>query len=946
MKIKDCFKSKVLLLVLSLFAGEAMSAQNDTLPGDLADVKSLNEVIVVGYGTQKIKDLTGSVSAVPSAALDQPSSSVDHLLQGVAPGIQVTPISGQPGGGVSIRIRGGSSIQGGNEPLFVIDGFPLNSTTNTAGVLSGSALSPLSEIDPSDIESITILKDASATAIYGSRGANGVVIVTTRRGLKGKGEVSYEGNFGMQQLRKKIDLLNAHDFAVLRNEALYDKNPSGGAWQYLSEQEVAKLGDGTDWQDAAFRNALMQDHHISISGRNARTQYAISGGYLSQEGLLISTNLQRLSGRINLHSDVTERFHFGLNATGSKNDADVAPQGTVSALLTMPSTATVYASDGSYTLRNPFENIISNPIASLKEQTNQTTSYRFLGTVYGEYEFLKDLKLKVSLGMDIKNDKENSYIPSTVYEGSLCNGIASVGTGNASSWLNENTLTYATTIKDKHTFNALLGFTQQEYEFESLTTGSSDFVSDDLTYNSLSAGSIVTTPTSDYAKWSLLSYLARVNYDYSGRYFLTASMRADGSSKFGKNNKWGYFPSVGLAWKMEGENFFPKNGWVSDLKIRTSYGATGNQDIGVYQSLSTLSSVKYVLNGVQVVGYSPNNIANDDLGWEKTNQIDGGVDLGLWQGRLKLTADVYYKKTTNLLLNVEIPWTTGHATSLQNCGSVENKGLELGLDSRNISNGSFCWNTGFNISFNRNKILSLSEIDDSFISGKYVYQVGKPLGSFYGCVTDGILQEDEIDTKGKFTGKTTPKAGDRLYKDVDKNGSFSNGSDRTIIGDAQPDFIFGLTNNFTYKRFDLSVMFQGSYGNDILNGNKQTLELFTGQQNASGSARDRWTATNTDTDVPRASSDPSDIFCDRFVEDGSFVRLKTLSLGYNVPEEWVKKMKLTDVKVNVIGQNVLTWTKYSGFDPEITTGSNATMGTDSGIYPVARTISVGLKVVF
>jgi len=926
---------------------EILVNQNNYLKIELSEeLNKLGEIVIVGYGKQRRTDLTGSVSSISSEILEQPANSIDKLLQGASAGVQVTQISGQPGGGMSIRVRGGSSVQGGNEPLFVIDGFPIDNTSNSAGVISGSPINPLSEITPSDIESITILKDASATAIYGSRGANGVVLVTTKRGVTGKNNISYEGSFGLQQLRKKIDVLNAHDFALLRNEALYDKNPGSGEYQYLTGDKIAQLGNGTDWQNEAFRTAMIQNHQLTVTGGNERTRYVVSGGCFLQDGIIVNTDLKRINCRVNLFSKVSKRLDIGLNVTGSKNDANVSPVGVVSALLTMPPTATVFEKDGSYTLRNPFENIISNPIASLKEQINRTTNYRLLGTIYGEYSFQDNLKLRVSWGMDIKNNKENSYIPSTLYEGSLSNGIASVGTANAYSWLNENTLTYTRLINKKHSINALLGFTQQEYNSESVTAGSSDFVSDNLTYNSLSAGSVITTPTSDSSEWALLSYLARINYSYDERYFFTTSLRADGSSKFGKDNKWGYFPSLGVSWRIDNERFFNKEGWVSGLKLRASYGATGNQDIGVYQSLSTLSSVKYVFNGTQVIGFSPNNIANDNLGWETTNQFDGGVDLNLWKNRLQLTADFYYKKTTNLLLNVEIPWTTGQSTSLQNYGSVENKGIELSIHSENISTNKFRWNTDFNISSNRNKVLRINEGTDYYVSDNYIVQVGKPLGSFYGCVTDGVLQADEIDTKGKFTGKTTPKAGDRLYKDVDGSGSFSNGSDRAIIGNVQPDFIFGLINSFSYKNFDLSFFIQGSYGNKIINSNKQALELFTGQQNASSSARDRWTTTNTDTNVPRASSDPSDIFCDRFVEDGSFVRLKSVNLGFNLPKQWTKKMNLSELKVYIAGQNLLTWTHYSGFDPEITTGSNVSPGTDLGIYPVARTFNLGVKINF
>ncbi len=904
----------------------------------------LEEVVVVGYGTQKKSELTGSIASVPQDILKQPISSVDRALQGAVAGVQVTQTSGQPGGGVSIRIRGGSSIQGGNEPLYVIDGYPVYNTEQSTGAISGANVNPLSAINPSDIESIDILKDASATAIYGSRGANGVIIITTKKGKAGQNVITYDVTYGVQNLRKKIDVLNAPQFASLRNDALYDTNPAGGKFQYLSQEEIDQLGNGTDWQDEGFQSAPTQNHQLSLSGGSQKTRYAISGSYFSQDGIIKNTDFERFSTRINLETKPTDRLTIGVNLTGSKTNANVAPGGIVTALLTMPPTATIYEPDGSYTLRNPFENIFSNPIASLNEQINKTATNRLLGTAFAEYSLLKGLNFKVLFGTDITNTKDENYIPSTIYEGSINNGSASIGVLNSSSWLNENTLTYSKQFGN-HSINALVGFTQQEYQRDIVRTGATNFVTDNVTYNSLQDGAVTTRPYSNNTSWALLSYLGRVNYNYASKYFFTASLRTDGSSRFGKNNKWGYFPSAAASWKISEEGFFSGR-TISDLKLRASYGATGNQEIGEYQSLATLRSVTYLLGGNLVTGFVPNGIANSDLGWETTNQFDVGIDLGLLHNRLIVTLDGYYKKTNDLLLNVELPWTSGQATSLQNYGSVENRGLELGINTVNLE-GKLTWNTSINFSINRNKVTSIGEGSESYLSGNYIVKVGEPLGTFYGTVTDGILQTGEEATKGAYTGNATPKAGDRLYKDFSGDNQFTTALDRRIIGNAQPDFIFGITNNLGWRDFDLSFFFQGVVGNQILNGNKQTLELFNGQQNASTSALDRWTEENPSTTMPRAKLDPAPVFSDRLIEDGSFLRLKSLTLGYSVPRQFIEKVRLSNLRVYVIGQNLLTWTKYTGFDPEITSGNNTvSQGTDSGIYPVSRTISAGLTVTF
>jgi TonB-linked SusC/RagA family outer membrane protein len=909
------------------------------------DLKLLNDVVVIGYGISKKSDLTGAVSSIAQSALKQPLSSFDQALKGAATGVQVTQTSGQPGGGVSIRIRGGSSIQGGNEPLYVIDGFPIYNSPSTSGVISGTNVNPLASLNPSDIESIDILKDASATAIYGSRGANGVVIVTTKKGKSDKSNISYEGSYGIQSLRKKVDVLNARDFAVLRNDALFDAKPASGPFQYLSQEQINQLGTGTDWQAEAFADAPTQKHNLSVSGGNSKIRYLLSGDYFKQGGIIKNTDFSRLGFRANIDANPYEKFKVSTSLSFSKSDANVAPSGIVTGLLTMPATAAIYQENGTYTLRNPFENIFSNPIASINEQINQTTNNRLLGTAFGQYTLLEGLNLKVLVGVDLNNILEKNYLTSTIYEGSLTRGSASRGSLNSYSWLNENTISYAKSF-GKHNLDAVAGFTQQQFNTESFSAGAQNFIVDDLTYNALESGSTLVRPGADAAEWVLQSYLGRINYNFDNRYYFTASLRSDGSSRFGTGNKWGYFPSAAVSWKVSNEGFFKNlQQTISDLKIRASFGTTGNLEIGEYQSLATLATYAYIFGGNIITGFAPNRIPNEKLSWETTKQYDIGLDIGLFNNRIEFTVDGYYKLTDDLLLNVELPWTSGQTSVLQNFGSVSNRGLELGINTKNLT-GPFTWNTSFNFSVNRNKVETIGNGASSYITGNYIIQVGQPLGSFYGTRANGILQTGEEAEKGKFTGSASPKAGDRLYQDLNGDGIFTTAADKTIIGNAQPDFIFGFTNNFSWKRFDLSVFLQGSYGNQILNANRQTLELFTGQQNASATALERWTPTNPSQTVPRAKLDPAPVFSDRFIEDGSFLRVKSISLGYSLPAKVLQKVKLNGFHLFVSGQNLFTWTDYSGFDPEVTSGSNVSPGTDTGIYPISRSITAGARITF
>lgn len=907
---------------------------------------SLTDVVVIGYGTQRKSDLTGSVATINANTIKQsPVSSFDKILQGTVSGVQVTQTSGQPGSAVTIRIRGGNSIQGGNEPLYVIDGFPVyndNSTAN-AGVISGPGINALASLNPGDIESINILKDASATAIYGARGANGVVIITTKKGKAGENTISYDGYYGSQEVIRTLPLLNATQWALLKNDANKDANIAPA----FTDEQIQKLGDGTDWQAAAFRRAPIQNHQVTISGGDEKTRYAISGNYYNQDGVLQNTDFDRYSVRLNLDRIVSDKFKTGVTFSASKTSAQVADNSVVSTLLLIPPTVNIYDSTGKFNIRSPYEVALGNPINTLYNAINQTNTYRLLGNFYAEYRIIEGLTAKVTAGADIINNKQNRFLPSTLYEGSATNGSASVGSQFATTWLNENTLNYVTKLGNGNSLNVLVGYTQQTSKAESVIANGQRFVSDELAYNNLGSGSLLVAPASGYYDWSLSSFIGRVNYSIADKYLFTVTGRADGSSRFGENNKWGYFPSAAVAWNAGREGFIKSIETISTLKLRASIGVTGNQEIGQYQSLGTLTNVSYLIGNQLVTGFTPSRIANSDLSWETTTQYDGGFDLGLLRNRINITADLYYKKTTNLLLDVPLPYTSGQASSLQNYGTVQNKGFELSVSSDNIR-GTFKWSTNLVFSLNRNKVLSLGNGVDYIITNPLIVKVGEPLGSFYGYKTNGIFQLTDDISKLPTIDPANTKPGDRRYADINGDGIITQADDRIIIGNAQPKFTGGVTNNFGYKGFDLSIFLQGSYGNDLFNQNKQQLELLTGQQNVSITALERWTPNNPGNTMPRAKIDPAPVNNDRFVEDASFLRVKNLTLGYNFPKSITSKLKAKQLRFYVAAQNLVTWTKYTGYDPEVSTNGQSTllMGIDYATYPNYKSYLVGLNLTF
>lgn len=945
------------------------------------DVQQLKELVVVGYGTQSKKNITGSVSSIPKANLNQVTSSADNLLRGAVAGVVVTQSSGQPGASSSIRIRGGNSITGGNEPLYVIDGILVYNDNNngSAGVaLSGAGVNVLSTLNPSDIESIEVLKDASATAIYGSRGANGVILITTKKGKKGQDNVTYQGYFGFQNITKKIDLLNASEWATLRNDI---QTGLGQTPSFTPQQiEDFKTTGNYDWQDAAFRKAApIQNHQLSFSGGNETSRYSVSTNYFKQDGIIIGSDFRRLSLRINYEKDVTDLFRFGVTATITNSEFNGMSNNSSSAALTAPNTLAgvlltapvvpIRNEDGSFNVKNnPYvasiNGYISNPINDLENITNETKINRTLSSLWGEYKLAKNLAVKSTLNADIISTKQNYYAPSNTTNGIETKGYASVGNKLVSSVLNENTLNYNTSFgEDKHQLSALAGYTIQYSKGEVATAGATNFVNDLNGYNALQDGNPI-KPTSDAFESVLQSWLGRVNYSYLNRYNFSVSARADGSSRFGSDSKWGFFPSAGFSWNVTEEGFAKNIKGVDNIKLRLSAGTTGNQEIGDYLALASLGSVNYSFGGTIYTGFAPTRLSNPDLKWEKTTQYNTGLDFDFFNKKISLVLDAYYKKTTDLLVNVPIPLNSGYTSVLQNIGAVENKGFEVGIITENIKTDSFLWNTNFNYSINKNKVVEIGNGVQQFfpvapssvlsLQQPVIVKVGQPLGTFWGYRTDGIFQnQDEINTQPTLNSIANTKPGDRRYKDISgpngvPDGKITAAYDKVNLGSAQPKFVASLNNTLVYRDWDLNLFFQGAFGGKIYNAINQQLEIPTLGNNAAGALRDHWTTTNPSEEIPRAANSPATVVSDRYIEDGSYIRLKTVTLGYTLPKSIASKIKTKAIKFYVSAQNLVTWTKYSGFDPEISSygQSNLLPGIDYGAYPTSRTFISGVNVTF
>ncbi len=977
------------ILVFSFVGYEAVErvvGENSILNISLSPAdKGMNEVVVIGYGDQQKRDVTGSISSVSAEKIaNMPVAGLDQALSGQLAGVQVQQTSGAPGGNINVRIRGSGSIGAGNEPLYVVDGYP--------------GITDLNAIDPNDIESIDVLKDASAAAIYGSRGANGVVIVTTKRGKAGKTKFSVNAYSGLQQVINEVKVMNAQEYAdhavLARNNGYADvggnidlrrvKNSQRPGLHrihpfFLENDSTAKtnLGKGTDWQDEIFRMAPVNNFQISATGGNEKVRYSITGGYFSQQGILIESGFKRFTSRINLDAELSNKLKVGINLAPSYTSRDVvnaddtwSRNGIILSALSISPILPVLDSNGIYV--NQDNDITSgtglngmrNPvgIARLLEQSG--SGFTSTGNIYLDYKIINGLSLRTSFGANVNNTLFREFSPSTLARpGALAPSIpvASSSTGFRLDWVNTNTATYTGTFGEKHHLTALLGNEVQKTSSRNTSLDGTNFPTDAAPY--LSAAGIITSGSDGISEFSLISYFGRITYNFDRKYLVTVNVRSDGSSRFGPNNKWGTFPSASVGWQVSDEPFMERIPVIRDLKLRASYGLGGNNNIGNYAFRSLLgNNDNYSFGtglGTQVTGLAPNNLSNPDLKWERSQQLDLGIDLGLFANRIFLVVDYYDKETKDLLLNVNIPRLTGYTSVLQNIGAVRNYGLELSLNTKNFVN-KFVWNTDFNISFNNNKVLALGpggapiRRGTSQITDSHIIEVGKPLGNFYGYIVEGVFNtQGEIDKSPQWATGNKARPGDYKFKDVNGDGVI-NSFDRTVIGNAFPEFTYGITNSFNYNNFDLSILLQGSQGNEVINGTRRFLTT-TGvgtnqlsvvkdgwkspEQPGNGLARP-WSGTGSNNNNANMNS--------KWMEDGSYLSIRNISFGYQLPKKLLSKLSLQSLRLYTTVQNAYMFTKYLGYNPDVSFDGRSILnpGVDYGTYPLARTVSLGLNVGF
>ena len=918
------------------------------------DVAKLGEVVAVGYGTVKKSDVTGAVTSLKRDDFNQGAiTSADQLIAGKASGVQVVQNSAEPGGGISVNIRGSGSINASNSPLYVVDGLPLDNSPAVTGssanfLKSNSPRNPLNSINPADIQSIEILKDASATAIYGSRGANGVVLITTRNGAKGALKIDYDVYAGVQNVAHKVRLLNASEYQSTIN-AIID---AGGG---TTAQRVTSISDGgTDWLAQLYKpNAAVQNHNLSFSGGTDNTSYLVSLNYFNQDGVLINSGYKRIGARVNIETRIAEKFRVGMNINTSygkdvfvSNGFDLNERaGILYAGFNYDPTLSIRnAATGRYTLSNDLN--IDNPLAIANGKTSFSNAYRTLGTVFGEYTIIPGLTAKLNLGADILSQRTDAYIDRTTIEGLAAGGIASILQGNNSNYLVEATMNYNKVI-GKHAFNVLVGTTAQKFIFDDVSSEARGFPSDATKTDNLALGALTSfRGTSSKVNNALLSYLGRINYTLNNTYLFTASFRADGSSRFGKNNKYGYFPSVALGWKLDQESFIKQIESISTLKLRASFGVTGNQDIGNYLSLETYATGNTaVFNDTQIATTSPTRIANPDLKWEAAEQLNFGLDYGFFKNRITGSVEYFVKNTKDMLLSLPIPRETGFTTSVVNVGSVKNNGFEFSVTSRNLI-GAFQWTTNMNLSTLKNKVTSLGGIA-SIISGSAgqstnisIIKEGSPLYSFYGYKVLGIWQ-----TGDDFSSNPTARPG--TFKFEDLNGDkVINADDRTILGNSFPKLIYAMGNNFNYKRFGLYVFIEGVHGVSMLNNNLVDT-YFPANLKRNRLAEpllNRWTTTNPSTVYPsfvNTAAQSAQAVNSYTVEDASYVRLNTVKFSYSIP---VKGKTVKNASIYVSGQNLATITDYTGYDPALNPNGGANFRVDWNAYPTARTFLLGVSI--
>lgn len=946
------------------------------------DTEILDEVVVVGYGQMKRSDLTGSVVSVNDAAIKKSvPTSIDQVLQGRAAGVQIQANSGTPGASSSIRIRGVNSLNATNQPIFVIDGVIVDATSDD------DTSNPLASINPSDIVSMDVLKDASATAIYGARASNGVIMITTKRGRAGEATITYDGYVGWQNMPKKLDVMNLQEYAAHHNVRA-DAHITSHSNQYVAPE---LLGEGTNWQDELFQNALMTSHNLSFTGGNDKVTYAFSGGYMDQNGIAIGSGFKRLSLRGNIDAQIKSYLKGGINFSMTDTKQEVGTDNNIimNALRSQPGTP-VTSPDGSFDGPDDSwmpENQVA--LASIRTNNNKKENFRF--TTYLEAILLKGLTLKTELSTDYNLNKFYYYEPDYRF-GVKANETRSGRWTKTDTkyWSWRNIMTYNRTFAEKHNVNLMVGQEMSQSHWETQQSKTSGYLSNSA--HDPSAGNIsLSSGTGMQNDNSILSYFGRAFYSYDDRYLVTGTLRRDGSSKFADGNRWGWFPSAALAWKISNEAFLKDNPIINNLKLRFGWGATGNQNVQDWAYIALLSTKPTpwgngVLNG---------NTANPDLKWETTYSTNLGLDLNLFDNRIEFIADVYYKKTKDLLLQVSLPaflGSSGYGAATNpwaNIGSIENKGIELTLNTVNIDTKGFQWRSNFVFSLNRNKVVEMDtetgQLPMSISIGSdnqtvTMSQAGSPIGQFWGYKVIGRFDKAEDfyykDAQGNLQEVARPEGmkiaegetwiGDYIFADLNKDGVIDN-KDQTVIGNPEPKFTYGIGNTFSWKGFDLTVFLSGSYGNDVLNYTNRYMTISGANHNLMKNVGyavvekidpngpddyRNFHVTGGDNHSPRLFTDSGKNMnwrvSDRYIEDGSYLRIQNISLGYTLPKKWLQKTPLENVKVYANLQNVYTWTKYKGYDSEVGNlwGNALYNGIDYGRYPSPRIYTFGLNVSF
>ncbi|MFM2145784.1 MAG: hypothetical protein RL732_620 [Bacteroidota bacterium] len=906
----------------------------------------LNEVVVVGYGVQRKKDLTGSVSNVTAKDIRNLSlTSPEQALQGRVAGVNVSSSSGTPGSAININVRGVGTINGNAQPLYVVDGIPIATGSFSQIGVGNQVLNSLADINPNDIESIDILKDASATAIYGSRGANGVVLITTKRGKNQKTRFSYGNYFGMQTVWRKIAPLPGPEFQDLLQEAL--ANRFGGNLEpsaYFGATIHDNSTVNTNWQDLIFRNANIASHDISAQGGNDKTRFFLGGSYFNQEGTVLGSRFQRYNFRVNVDNNITEKFKLSASMAGTnsiqnriQNDNNI--YGVLSTAVLLASDVPAYNADGTYG-KDPLSSVES-PLLAAKENYNKVNNSRVLANLSADYQILPQLSFKVNVGADYVTLNEARFYPSISNAGAGVKGQATEAYNKSMNLINENILNYRQSFGD-HDINAIAVASYQTQKFESIFGLAENFPGNSIIR--LSAGSVKKDASSSGSSFGIVGYVGRVNYSYKSKYIVGASIRRDGSSNLGSVKRFSVFPAISAGWRISEEKFMEKVNFIDNLKIRGSHGTSGSNSGGLFASLPLISPGANYLTSA---GLTPTQLGNPGLGWESSVQTDLALEIGLFR-RINITAEVYKRITKDLLTSRGLVGNSGFLSVSDNVGGITNKGIELSLETKNIVSRDFTWTTNFNITYQKNNVDTIYG-GNPFASGFASWiQQGYPLNSFRGYRVEGIFQT-AADIKTTRDG-TAAKPGDIKWKDLNNDGVI-NSLDQEILGNALPKYFGSITNNFTYKNFDVNVFVQFVGGNKIYNNTRAFAEGMNSLFGQYATVRQRWTPKNPSTTIPRAVyGDPANNrrTSDRWLEDGSFTRVKNVVLGYTLSQDIVSRLRLSSFRMFVQAQNLFTWTKYSGFDPEVSTftTTNTAQGTDFLTFPQPRTFTVGLNIGF